>query len=571
VTYVSRRYDEIVRDLLTTLTGGTVRESLTVPAGDAPLVLPRLVDRPVRRVSHLEGFIEAPGGPPVPYRFTAADFELFASDPATGPDRIRFRRGGRRPAPGTLLVANYYPVDTAPVPLTDVSVGSVVRTLLETLAREQALGYAKLQEVYRSAFLDTAEGSALDRVVALVGVRRIPVGHPIARIRFVRRAGAAGAITVPAGTAVTDAAGNRYLTVADLAFDPSETTRQVTVVGEQPGTKLVEAGKLDRLETAIAGISEVSNEQPAYAAPAVETDEALRRRARGALFGAVRGTVEAIRFGLLSVPGVRHVGVVEAPNDVPGEIALEVSYEDDRAEVRAQVAARLEELRPAGIRVLRVGDAGRRVVDVRVHLTLAGGGVAEPELGELTAALRTRLSVFLAAALPGATIRRGRLVAIALEDARIADARIVLVPANGAETEELTLGAGEVIEARTISFPPPGAERAGTRPPARVTVSLPLHLVAGVTAVEARNVIQLALAAHLGSRAPGRGLTLDGIAAAVRDDTRFAVVRKEALVTVERGDRFVQLADLRGSFEPQAGEPLELAALELDVREGAIG
>jgi hypothetical protein len=73
MSYVPRRYDEIVRDLLTTLTGGTVAESLTAPPADVALVPARLRDRPVRRVSHLEGLIGSPDNP-VRYRFTAADF-----------------------------------------------------------------------------------------------------------------------------------------------------------------------------------------------------------------------------------------------------------------------------------------------------------------------------------------------------------------------------------------------------------------------------------------------------------------------------------------------------------------
>ena len=53
MSYEPRRYDEIVRDLLTTLTGGTVAESLPAPAGDSLLVPAKLKNRPVRRVSRL--------------------------------------------------------------------------------------------------------------------------------------------------------------------------------------------------------------------------------------------------------------------------------------------------------------------------------------------------------------------------------------------------------------------------------------------------------------------------------------------------------------------------------------
>ena len=82
MTYVPRTYDQVVRDLLTTLTGGTVRETLTTPLPGPPIVLDRLSQRPVRRISHLEGTIaigDGPDAPQIPYRFTDADFELVAT------------------------------------------------------------------------------------------------------------------------------------------------------------------------------------------------------------------------------------------------------------------------------------------------------------------------------------------------------------------------------------------------------------------------------------------------------------------------------------------------------------
>ena len=57
-------------------------------------------------------------------------------------------------------------------PLTDDSEGSVVRTLAEAFARELAICYQQLRKVYQHGFLDTAEGVALDNVVALLGMSR---------------------------------------------------------------------------------------------------------------------------------------------------------------------------------------------------------------------------------------------------------------------------------------------------------------------------------------------------------------------------------------------------------------
>ncbi|HEY1178242.1 MAG TPA: hypothetical protein VGF17_18965, partial [Phytomonospora sp.] len=98
---------------------------------------------------------------------------------------------------------------------------------------------------------------------------------------------------------------------------------------------------------------------------------------------------------------------------------------------------------------------------------------------------------------------------------------------------------------------------------------VPAHLNAGVTAAEAEAALTGAFDAHLATLAPDRPLTVDGLLAAVRDDTRYAVVRPEVTVTVTDADRFLQLTDGQGSFAPQTGQAVARGTLTLDVREGA--
>ena len=67
-----------------------------------------------------------------------------------------------------------------PSGLTDVGPGSVAGTVLRAVGRELALLHQQVNEAYRRAFLDTANGVALDGVVALLGVIRNPAqpaGH----------------------------------------------------------------------------------------------------------------------------------------------------------------------------------------------------------------------------------------------------------------------------------------------------------------------------------------------------------------------------------------------------------
>jgi uncharacterized phage protein gp47/JayE len=570
VSYEPRLYDEIVRDLLTTLTGGTVAESLPAPAGDSLLVPAKLKNRPVRRVSHVQGFVGTVEKQ-IPYTFTAADFELIStSGNEQDKDAIRFREGGRRPLPNTQVTVNYYPVQADAAPLTDLNVGSVTRTLVETIAFELAVTYQQLDVIYQSAFLETAVGRSLDKVVALVGVARLPSGTPVVMARFARRAGIATRVTVPARTALTDDAGHRYFTQEELVLEPGESTRDVMAVGEEAGTQLVEAGKLDRFEVLVAGIDSVVNPESARRLSQPETDEELRRRARGAFHGTVRGTLDSLKFHLLSLPEVKDVTLTEFPNGMPGEVRVDIAYNQQTPEAEAKVEERIRQVKPAGIRIL-TGAAARRQVSMRVALTLAGTGVPGAELGPLQKAIETRLLAALRALPPGGTVRRAQLAAAALADERVVDARVFLAPDGGAEVEELALAANEVLDVATpIQFSAPTTETAATFiVSVKVSAQLPVHLTAGVTETQAASVIDKALTSHLATRASDAPLTFDSLAAAIRDDTRFALIRADAVVTVEAGGRFFQLTDGVGSYAPAPGERLETQTLNLEVREGA--
>jgi hypothetical protein len=162
-----------------------------------------------------------------------------------------------------------------------------------------------------------------------------------------------------------------------------------------------------------------------------------------------------------------------------------------------------------------------------------------------------------------------------LEDARIADVRVTLLPQGEPETEELALRNGEVIEVvRPFDFPPPATEQqAGAQPAttSQVSVLLPVHLLPGVTLENARQAIGLAIDSYLASRGPEAALSVDGLAAAVRDDTRYALVRTEAIATIESADgRFLQLTDGVGQYAPAAAERLNKSALDIPAREGTV-
>ena len=578
MTFQARTYDEIVRDMLTTLTGGTVRETIgPVPPGT--LLMPKLRNHPVRRISNVEGEIEVTitvpekGNPAKkkteqerrPVSFGAADFELVATTgDENDKDAIRFREKGRKPVPGSMLVVNYYPAQTDPVPLTDVNIGSVIRTLLETIGVEMALTYQQLEHVYKSAFVETAEGDALDRVVGLVGVQRTPGGRPVAKLRFTRRPGTQGEVFIASGTPVTDDKGNRYVTIASATMDPGESTREVTAFGDSAGTAEVEKDTLRFLEITIAGISEVTNPDPARRLTAPESDEQLRVRARGAMRSTMRGTVDAIRFGLLAIEGVKDVAILERPNGIAGEVKIDVAYSTESESVKALVAARIEDLRPAGIRVI-TGEAQKLDAEVTAVLTLAGASLPTADVTAIHTSVSDKLKQALLAIAPGGAVRRSQLTALVLADTRVVDADITIT-GNG---QELTsLPEGTVLNVKSIEVTS-SFENAADAPAvtSSVSVTLPLNLVGTTTQAAAQATIESKLDAHLATRTADAPLTFDGLATAIRTDAQFALVRPEGLVTIESQGKFQQVGDVSGQqYVPQANEKLVRSSVVLDVR-----
>jgi hypothetical protein len=123
-----------------------------------------------------------------------------------------------------------------------------------------------------------------------------------------------------------------------------------------------------------------------------------------------------------------------------------------------------------------------------------------------------------------------------------------------------------------FTFAPPVFEAAAAAVPTSATVSatLPIHLAPGVTLAQATEAITLALDGFLASRRVDAPLTVDALAAAIRDDTRFALVRADVIVTVEGGGRFLQLTDGLGTYAPGTSETLVTGVIDIQPREGGV-
>jgi hypothetical protein len=169
-SYSRKPYNEIVEDILNDITKGIAREKF-VFKGAQPDYL--LSTRP-RNIVNVEG--TARGRQHV---FEKNSDYVFLEDRG-----VLSWRGTARPDEGTEFKVTYAFKDASG--LSDTNPGSVLRTIVEAVSKELDHLYEKMDGVYRSAFLDTAAGSALDNVAALIGIERKPSTRAMGYVTFWR-------------------------------------------------------------------------------------------------------------------------------------------------------------------------------------------------------------------------------------------------------------------------------------------------------------------------------------------------------------------------------------------------
>jgi len=382
-----QEFPEVLRNLLTTISGGVAAEShpFPPPGANGSPIRNDLQRPPVAQVVSVYGSRD---GQPHLFR-EGEDYVLL-----DGAQRqtIEWQDDAQLPDPGTLIHVNYYPESAQPV-LTDVNIGSVVRTLSESIALELARLYAQLEVVYQSGFVDTASGSSLDKVVALLGIERVAGGRAAGEVEFTRSPGSRGTISIPAGTRVITADGNvEYETTGAVTLAERQNTIRVVARDLEINDPLP-ADTLVVVPVPIAGIAGVTNPAPTAIEAQDETDDELRTRAKNFLHGSERATLGAIKEAIAR-QGIT-ADVVE-PADTPGlvEITPHVVTEEQRTrwpELQQRLLTAIEESRPAGVFVTLQGAQPPREVNLEIRLTTRGE-LLEQDLRAAQRAVREGIS-----------------------------------------------------------------------------------------------------------------------------------------------------------------------------------
>jgi uncharacterized phage protein gp47/JayE len=405
MAFRKKSYQEIVDDVLTDLTGGVVDEAHTYVEGTTTYQLAR---SPVR----LGGIVSIRGTvSDGSYIFASTDYQL------TGEETLEWI--GIQPDTGTHFYVNYYPADAAS-PITDRNIGSVTRTVVEAFSREMATLYAQLEKTYLAAFVDTAEDRSLEFVVSILGMERILAGRAVGTVEFSRGTPALGDITIPLGTIASDREDNRYETTEEATLRQGQLAVEVSVRAVSEDVPPVAARSLILMPRPVVGVEKVTNFEATTRGTKDESDEELRARAKAALYGAGKATVEAIRFAVLG-QGVNSVVIHDMPQDVPGELDLIIDFgggEEQEQGVKQAVNA----TRAAGI---RVNFNRTQRVDIALELTVTlAAELLEEEKRALERSIRRQIGDYIVSLGAGEKVLGNQLVALAMADPRVQDVSI---------------------------------------------------------------------------------------------------------------------------------------------------
>jgi hypothetical protein len=262
MSYVAEPYFEVAEQLLTGLTGGVARETHRFFAAANAF-----------RFEHEDAVAETTsviGQANGVFRAFAQGIDFAVSEAgeltflAAEDNPLSPAQGAAWPDEATEFYVSYYRANADPL-ITDRNVGSVTRTLGEAFARELTVLRKQLELVYDSAYVDTAEGSDLDRVVGLLAISRRRRGYASGKVRFFRDTPASADIFIPDGTRVSTALNPpaSFATTAPKVLRRGQLAVEADIRAEAPGAAGVVGEKtITIIDRSILGISGVENAAP---------------------------------------------------------------------------------------------------------------------------------------------------------------------------------------------------------------------------------------------------------------------------------------------------------------------
>lgn len=261
MSFRRRAYTEVLDNLLTGIIGGVSAEAYAFPAtenAESPFTH-AMLSPPVRDLVSVYGVRNGQS-----YLFKKDADYVLANDQQT----LVWQEAAQLPDAGSVFHVNYLQGENTGN-ISDLYVGSVVRTLCESVGLEIARLNAQLEGVYESGFIDTASGRALDNVVSILGAQRVKAGRFSCELEFTRVSGSRGEINIFQGSRVITEDGNvEYETTASVTMIDGQNTIRVQARDKEENTQGLAAGELNIMAKPITGIEKVTNPVPSSIASA---------------------------------------------------------------------------------------------------------------------------------------------------------------------------------------------------------------------------------------------------------------------------------------------------------------
>jgi uncharacterized phage protein gp47/JayE len=280
---------------------------------------------------------------------------------------------------------------------TDFSDGSTLKTIIESLMEEMDIQYWQLEQAYNSGHIDDTIDADLDKLVALLGIIRNPASNAIGTVTFSRSTAAIANYFIPAGTLVQtlkDASGIsvQFTTLNNATLLSGNSTVDVNVSCTQSGLiGNIAASTISIINTPANGIESVTNSNPMSGGEEIESDTDLRERTKHILDTSGLGTVDALKFKIKIISGVKEVSVVDLARGI-GTVDIIVLTDtipmitDKRNEINTIIAA----TKAAGIDIV-LSEPAVVSINVSVALTLLDGYI----VSDLTTIVTTAITDYI--------------------------------------------------------------------------------------------------------------------------------------------------------------------------------
>ena len=177
-------------------------------------------------------------------------------------------------------------------------------------AWEESLAWQVAEDVYLSAFVDSATGTSLDKVAQFIGVVRNPATRAAGVVKF---EGDDNTI-IEEGFLLETEDGIQFETTEEVEIDGGDVTAEIRAV--EPGTDgNVPADTITEIVAPIEGLDSVTNDDETTGGRNKETDAELRERYINSVARPGASTADSIRAALLDIEDVRAALVIVNNSD----------------------------------------------------------------------------------------------------------------------------------------------------------------------------------------------------------------------------------------------------------------